>query len=124
MAFPTYGKLLLAEYTEQPASAILRTEMESGPPKQAMIKSRVMVTRSLTYIYTASEFASFKVWVRDTISRGADWFDYVDPADGATKQGRLVVSQNGSPYSAKATTSAIGSVLSWEVSMQVETWEA
>ena len=44
-AWPAYAHLLLAGYGESRAPSLLRTEMEDGPPKQARIRSRALVTR-------------------------------------------------------------------------------
>ncbi|HFD81045.1 MAG TPA: hypothetical protein ENK05_11755 [Gammaproteobacteria bacterium] len=122
-AFPSYGKLVLQDYGETPNPAVLRTEMEGGPPKQAQILSRVMVIRPVTMIYSASEFASFKTWFRDQIARGADWFDWTDPVDGQLKQARIVSSQQQPSWQATPFTESPGAPLSWEVRMQIETWE-
>ena len=64
MAFPTYGKLQLRGYTETPDSAVLRTEMETGPAKQAQVRSRSLVKRSVTIFFTGAEFETFKTWFR------------------------------------------------------------
>ena len=118
--FPALGKLRLEGYGEQPESAVLRTEMESGPPKQAQVRSRVMVTRPVTMQYNAADYGSFKTWFRDDIARGADWFDWTDPVDGVIKQARIA----GGEYSAVPFTESQGGPLLWDVSFQLETWEA
>jgi hypothetical protein len=118
--FPNYGKLLLPGYGEDPESAVDRTQMESGPPKQAMVRSRVMVSRPVVMLFTASEYASFKTWFRTDVARGADWFDWTDPADGATRQARIVDGR----YRANAFAESPGAPLSWEVAMVIETWDA
>ncbi|HHJ11889.1 MAG TPA: hypothetical protein ENK00_01810 [Chromatiales bacterium] len=121
--FPTYGRILLDDYGEEPSPATLRTDMESGPPKQVQVLSRVMVTRTVTVLYTNTEYKNFKTWFRDTVSRGADWFDFVDPVDGVTRQSRIVSSRQQPPYQAKAVSQGEGSPLSWAVSMRIESWD-
>ncbi len=117
--YPTYGRLALDSYGEEPESALVRTSMESGPPKQAMIRSRTMVGRPVTYIYSDTEYASWKTWFRDTVSRGADWFNWTDPQDGTVKLARI---ENG-VYTARAFSPSPGAPLSWEVSFRIETWD-
>lgn len=121
MAFPSIGKINLSSYTEKPESAVLRSEMESGPSKQALIKSRVMVPRSVTLLFDATEYATFKAWFKsaDCLS-GANWFDWVDPIDGATKQARI---KNGE-YDPRPRSGNEGEQLKWSVSMIIETWSS
>ena len=89
-SLPSYAKILLEGFAEQRESALIRTEMESGPPKQARIKSRVMVTRPVQIrLDTLTDYKSFITWFRDDIHEGADWFDWVDPVSGTTKSVRF-----------------------------------
>lgn len=89
-SLPSYVKIRLEGFAEQRESALLRTEMESGPPKQVKIKSRVMVTRPVVLeINTLANYNAFVVWFRDTIHEGADWFDWLDPVSNTTKQVRF-----------------------------------
>jgi len=117
--WPTYGHLALDRYGEEPESALVRTQMESGPPKQAMVRSRAMVGRPVTYVYSDSEYATWKTWFRDTIARGADWFNWTDPQDGVVKLARI----RGGVYKSRAFTPSPGAPLSWEVAFTVETWD-
>jgi len=117
MAFPTYGKNLLAAYREQPAPLMRRTDMESGPSKQARIARRRLVPRSCSYQYTQAEYAQFKAWVD---SEGAvNWFDWIDPFDGSTKQARLQLGQ----YEARPVSAGAGRTLDWIVTLTLETYE-
>ncbi len=117
--YPSYGRLALDRYGEEPESALIRTQMESGPPKQAMVRSKAMVGRPVTYVYSDAEYASWKTWFRDTIARGADWFNWTDPQDGITKLARI----EGGIYTAKPFSPYPGAPLSWEVSFRLETWD-
>jgi len=118
MPFPTTGKLLFSGYSETPESAVLRTDMESGPPKQAKIKSRSLVTRPLTYRFNNTEYDAFELWFKTEINYGASWWNWEDPRDGATKQARIVSGQ----YAAKMAEQGEGAELEWDVSFNLETW--
>ena len=113
--FPTYAKLLADGYAEQRESALLRTEMESGPPKQAKIKSRVMVVRPVNVlIQSRADYLSFVTWFKDTLNEGSSWFDFTDPVDRAVKQARFV--GGGLEASPQA-----GMTL-WTIPLKIETW--
>jgi len=118
-AFPTYGLFLFEGYAEQPQSGLKRTEMESGPAKQAVVRSRVMVHRPIKYRFNATDYASFKTFVKDTLIGGSDWFDWSDPVDGVTKQARIVSGE----YQGRAVSIGEGVLPEWEVSFSLETWE-
>lgn len=123
-AFPTYGQWLMDGFGEQPSSAVIRTQMESGPPKQVQRYSRVMVSKPVSILFTATEYASFKTWVSTQISGGADWFSIDDPVDGVNKQMRMVASQGQPIYTSKAYQSAPGGPLGWQVTFKLEAWES
>ena len=115
-ALPSYASIHLDGYAEQRESALMRTEMESGPPKQAKIKSRVMVTRPVTIrVNTLADYQAFVVWFSDTINEGADWFDWLDPISNTTKQARI---QGGA-----LDASPMGSINgAWVMRAKLETW--
>ena len=117
--FPTYGQMSLGEYSESGDPGLLRTPMESGPPKQALVAARSMLQREISLVYTASEFQSFRTWWRDTIARGTDWFSWDDPVDGATKLVRIP----GGRYRARPFAPSPGEALSWEVALVLEGWD-
>jgi len=120
MPFPSTGKLSLSGYSEKPESALLRSEMESGPAKQALIKSRVMVERGITLRYSFAEYTAFKTWFKSAdCNRGASWFDWTDPIDSTAKQARI---KNGD-YNAVPRNGGEGAPLEWDVSMIIETWD-
>lgn len=113
--FPSYAKL--HKYPVKPESAVLRTEMESGPAKQAKIKSRVLVPRDMTCsLDSKADYLAFKTWIRIDIGQGSAWFDWADPEDGVTKPGRIV--RGGVSYRALN-----GALTLWEASFQLETWD-
>ena len=115
-AFPSYAVLLFAGFGEQPDSALLRTTTESGPPKQSLLMSRVMVKRQVTIqLNSAADYQSFMTFFKTTISYGASWFDWLDPVDNITKQARIVAGQiQSAPMRPNLSL--------WRVSFQLETW--
>lgn len=115
-SLPSYVKILLDGYKHERESALLRTEMESGPPKQAKIKSKVMVSRTCNlYIDSKDDFESFEQWYSETLNEGALWFTYSDPVSQMNKTARFV----GGGFSAAPKGSVYGS---WVISTKIETW--
>lgn len=117
-AFPAYPKLLFQGFTEKPEPAIKRSDAESGPAKQLKTKSRVLVKRSVSYLLaSAADRDSFMTWFKVTINFGADWFDWIDPYDNATKPARIV----GGDIDPKPQRKMLDR---WTVDFQIETWSA
>ncbi len=112
---PAYVELLAQGYVEQPDSGVIRSEMEAGPPRQAVVRSRVMLVRPVMLrIETQANYLLFKTWFNDTIHLGADWFNWIDPVDGVEKLTRI---RNGQ-LSAKPS----GALREWRISAEFETW--
>ena len=117
-AFPTYAQILLDGYAVQQASALKRTEMDAGPPKQRLDRSRQMVERQITVrLRSRDDYTTFMSWFRDTIHRGADWFDWPDPETLATVQARI---KNGELQRKPMNTA----LTLWHVSFTLESWDA
>ncbi len=115
-SFPTYALLMFDGFQEEPESAVGRTEMEKGPPKQAQTRSRVMVPRPVRYLIGSKEdLEAFKAWFK-SIGRGAAWFWWTDPVDGAIKRARIV--QGKITYVPRVST-----LRSWNAVFSLETWE-
>jgi len=115
--FPSYAKLLLDGFGENPESAVLRTEMESGPKKQAQVRSRALVTRPMRCLFTSkADHESFKAWFRNDIARGAVWFDWTDTVTGTVKKAQIV----GGKIESKPTRKDLER---WIVSFELETWD-
>lgn len=112
---PAYVEILLDGFMEQRASALLRTEMEEGPPKQARIRSRVLVTRPATLrVRSRADYLNLVAWFSTTLHEGADWFDFADPVTQTVKQARFVGGGfDATPQSGLAT---------WLIKTQIETW--
>lgn len=116
--FPTYAKLVLEGFKKDRESALQRTDMERGPPKQPRIKSRVLVTRKLTYAFDSkTDYNNFLTWFNTSINRGAAWFDWTDPETSTVKKARIV---NGKLSEEKPLNSALSL---WQVMFDLETWE-
>lgn len=114
--FPSYAKIQLAGYSQQRESALLRTEMESGPPRQAKVRSRVMLTRTVKiYLKTKADFVAFESWYANDCNMGATWFDFVDPVSGSTVQARFV----SGGYQAQPI---VGGLNAWLVDAKIESW--
>lgn len=117
-AFPSYAKILLDGYAVQQASALKRSDMDAGPPKQRLDRSRQMVERQVTvHLGSRADYDAFMTWFRDTIHRGADWFDFTNPETLTTLQARI---KNGEmqrqPMNPALTL--------WHVSFTLESWDA
>lgn len=114
--FPAYARILATGYAEQRESALLRTEMESGPAKQAKVKSRVMVTRPVKVLVSSvQEYRNFLSWYSVSIGEGSAWFDFTDPVTGTVKQARFV----GGGIEA----SPVGAINeAWMITAKIETW--
>lgn len=117
-ALPSYVKIMFDGYQQARDSAVLRTDMESGPPRQVRVKTRVMVTRSAKlFINTKDNFQAFETWFANDIQSGALFFDMRDPVSGATVEARFV----DGAYTARPM---VASLNAWEITCQLETWSA
>lgn len=89
--FPTYAKILLAGFDEQPDYGVLRTDMDNSIAKQRATRSLPIVTRSASIlVMSKADKQAFGAWMKTDLSGGVGWFDWVDPLDGETKQTRIV----------------------------------
>jgi hypothetical protein len=115
--FPTAAKLL-HDYRVTREPAVQRTDMESGPPKQAKIRSRVMVTREVRYAFASlTDYNAFITWFNTDIARGASWFDWTDPVSDTVKQARIVVGAIEEEQPNKTMDV-------WILKFRIETWDA
>lgn len=113
---PSYVKILYQDYSQRRESALLRTEMESGPPKQAKVRSRVMLTRAAKlYLSSKADFQSFEAWYKDDLDEGSLWFNMTDPVSGLTVEARFV----GGGYTATPMSAAMEL---WQVEVNIESW--
>lgn len=113
---PSYVTISFEGFMEVRGSVVLRTEMESGPPKQARISTRPMVTRPVRLIIDSkANYINFISWYSTDLSEGSSWFDFVDPVSNSTKQARFVSGDlKGVPVNPH--------LADWEVITNIETW--
>jgi len=88
--WPAYGVLLSDQFGEQVAPNVDRTQMENSSVKQTRRGSLEMFSKPASYLYSETEYGTWKTWRRDNINRGVDWFNRLDPLDGVIKQTRIV----------------------------------
>lgn len=80
--FPSYAQILADGFTESFDTAIERTEMERGVPKQRLINSQVLVKLSATLLFRSPQAVSdFEAWYFGTIGR-IGWFQLRHPRTG------------------------------------------
>jgi hypothetical protein len=118
-AFPAYAKLAFDGFARERDTAVVRTTMESGPPKQAKIRSRVMLTRPVVYHFDSlADYNSFITWFTTTINRGASWFTWTDPVDSVPKEARIVGGKLEYERPRRKNLDR------WEVGFKLETWDS
>lgn len=114
--FPAYAQILYKDFSQKKESALLRTEMDSGPPKQAKVKSKVMLVRNVKiHLQSKADFTSFETWYDDDLDQGSAWFDFIDPVSGSTIQARF---RDGG-YTSQPMSAAMEK---WEITAQIESW--
>jgi hypothetical protein len=113
---PSVAKILFEGFSEQRESALMRTEMESGPPRQVKTKSRIMIKRPISMLFsTKADYLSFLSWYSTDINEGADWFQMTDPVTGSTIDARFVAGTlSGQPVNPGMTR--------WTIKAQIEAW--
>jgi len=114
--FPAYANILFNGYNKKRESALLRSEMESGPPKQARVRYNVMEVHSVKiYVSSNADFQSFENWYSNNLNEGASWFDFTDPVTLSIVQARF---KDGG-YTATPMTPDMEN---WEITAQIERW--
>jgi hypothetical protein len=118
--WPTYAAVLLASYAEQRESGLLSSDMDSGPSKTVLVKSRVMVRRPLTVLFgSRTDYLAFLAWFQSTLSNGALWFTWTDPVRKAAVQARI---KDGTLGDAKPVAS-VALDAGWMLTLTLETWQ-
>ena len=118
-AFPAYAKLVFNGFQRERDTAVVRTPMDGGLPKQAKVRSRVMVTRPVIYQFDSlADYNSFITWFTTTINRGVSWFDWTDPVDSTVKQARIVGGKLDYERPRRKNLDR------WEVGFKIETWDS
>ena len=91
--FPTGGKITFSGFKRQRVASVVRSDMESGPAKQALRASRGYIRFPVTYLFTAAEYTAFDTWVKNTINF-VGVFDWVDPYTGTTHTDARIIEGN------------------------------
>jgi len=86
--FPN-GKLTASGFKRNVSANVLRSEMESGVPKQVLINSKKIRRFPVTYLFTDVEYTLFETWVKQTITF-IGVFDWTDPFTGQLLQAHIV----------------------------------
>lgn len=114
--FPSYVTIKRDGFSENRESALLRSEVESGPPKQVRIKTAVLVTRPCRLQFTSkTDYQSFVEWYKTNLNEGADWFTWVDPVSGSSLTARFA--EGG--FTAMPLAALPGY---WTLDVRIETW--
>lgn len=115
--WPAYAEIKLDGFGLEPESALLRTDMESGPPLQTRTKSRVMVPMQMIVRFMSkASLLDFLDWWRDDLGLGAGWFDFTHPVTGLTVQARIAGGKLGRYEPA-------GSLDRWHMPLTLEYWD-
>jgi hypothetical protein len=115
-SLPIYVRFLHDGYAEEKESGILRTEFESGPPRQTRFKTRVLKTRSVKlYLDSKQHFLDFETWFSTDLQGGALFFTMTDPITSSNIEARFV----GGIYNARPMTAKLDC---WEVDCKIESW--
>ncbi len=102
--FPTDVHVVLGGFSEERGSAVMRSEMEIGVPKQRRMASDVLVSVRATLQFKDSDHATaFETWFDTQIGSGADWFNWAHPRTGVQVQARIVGGQLGALTSVHGT---------------------
>ena len=80
-------------------SGILRTDMDSGPPKVRRRFTSVSKNMKGTIIMTQAQFQLWEYWFEDVIAFGALSFVMPDPVHGSNMTVRIVAGKGSKPYS-------------------------
>lgn len=114
--FPTYATLIFDGFSEDFEKSIMRTEFDSGLPRQAPTKSRAMHFRTLTYnLCSKTDYLSFLNWYDNDLGRGAYWFLWLDPVSGKNLRARIFEGDIKAVPLEKTLNK-------WNVTFRLETW--
>ena len=99
-------------YTIKRNTQVIRTDMETGIPRQRRRFTAPLDVIAVTWIFSDSEFTTFENFVNNDINGGADWFD-CDLKDGQGVR-TMEVRFMGGTYEAKL----VG--MDWQVDAHLE----
>lgn len=116
--WPEYAKIMADGFGVSRDALAVRSEMESGPPKQLQVKTRGMVQRTFRALLNSrAEYLAFLEWYKTTIRAGADWFWFRDPVTKQTVEARIV---NGL---GQENPLIPGRITHWTVQITIEVWD-
>ena len=116
--WPEYAKIMADGFGVSRDPLTVRSEMESGPPKQLQVRTRGMVQRSFRALLTTREdYLAFLSWFKVTIRAGADWFWFRDPVSKQTVEARIV---NGL---GQENPLIPGKISHWAIQVTLEVWD-
>jgi hypothetical protein len=88
--FPIDDCAIYGTYSRNaPSRAVVRTQMEVGPPKVRRRSSMGLYTITAAYAVTSAQLTSFNSWFRDDAGMGAISFDWTDPRSGTVRAVRF-----------------------------------
>jgi len=83
------GKLLKNGFKRQRIPNVIRSDMESGPAKQALRSTRNYLRFPVEYYFTKAEYEFFDIWVKDTINT-IGTFDWIEPLNSTTVRAKII----------------------------------
>lgn len=86
--FPA-GKILKNGFKRQRTIKVVRSDMESGPAKQALRSTTGYLRFPVKYFFTKAEYEIFDNWVKNTINF-VGVFDWTEPLTGNIMEARIV----------------------------------
>lgn len=114
--FPHESLVLLSEgMSVSYDTAVLRSEMDAGPPKVRAYKCKTM--KVIKAVYHACECDSvqvFETWWKEETKLGSRWFKYQDPCTAEFIKARF--------RSEPTWSSSTQNLNDWRLSVEIETW--
>lgn len=99
-------------FTLQPASGVIRTQMDIGPAKTRKRTSSVVESFSGTLVMTRNQYQNvFLPFYHNNIASGATAFNWTHPISGNNREMRIV--------SAKSVGPAGGELISLQLDMEI-----
>lgn len=84
-------------YSSEDQSGMLRSEMDSGPPKQRRRFTATTENISLSWLMTKTQLSTFNSFYKTTLLEGSLAFDITHPVNGWTVSARFTAPAQRSP---------------------------
>ena len=104
-----------SSYSESPQSGLIRTNMDSGPPKVRRRFTALVTTYKGSMILTNTQVATFKSFFTSTIKYGSLSFNFPDPTNLLSTI-EVLLKANDPPYNLVPD----GETLDWMISFELE----